>query len=157
MKFMVKFFFVCLAAFIFISCDDLVVFEENASIANAKWNTSDVKSFEFDITDTVRMHDLFVNLRNGENYPYSNIYLFIELQFPNGKKSMDTLECTLADETGRWYGSSGAGDIYENRFTYYQRRQFPLGGRYRIDIVQAMRTDVLEGIYDVGFRVARSK
>lgn len=139
------------------SCDELVVFEENSAIEKATWNASDVKSFEFNIDDTVTMHDIFVNLRNGENYPYSNIFFFIELQFPNGKKSLDTLECKLADETGRWYGTSGIGDIYENRFLYYGKRQFPITGRYRIDINQAMRSPELAGIYDVGVRVARSE
>ena len=107
------------------------------------------------VDDTVGFYDLFINLRNENSYRYSNLYLFVEINFPNGKTSRDTVECPLADPTGRWYGS-GLGDLYDNRILYKRQRQFPLAGEYSIMIEQAMRDSVLRGISDVGFRLARS-
>jgi gliding motility-associated lipoprotein GldH len=63
------------------------------------------------------------------------------------------LECPLADQLGNWYGS-GLGSIFDNRVLFRERKKFPLSGHYKVDIHQAMRTDALEGIYDVGFRLA---
>jgi gliding motility-associated lipoprotein GldH len=105
--------------------------------------------------DTTTLHNFYINLRNGENYAYSNIYVFVELEFPNGKKSIDTVECILADPTGKWIGS-GSGSIYDNRFLYQHGKQFPLSGRYKVNIQQGMRTDELNGINDVGFRISRT-
>jgi gliding motility-associated lipoprotein GldH len=34
--------------------------------------------------------------------------------------------------------------------------QFPIRGHYRVNILQAMREDELQGIHDVGFRIARA-
>ena len=138
------------------SCDNDVVFEQNQSIAGAMWAAKSPVNFEFDIQDTVRLHNFYINLRNGEEYPYSNLYLFVETEFPNGKKSIDTLNCPLADASGHWYGH-GLGDIYDNRIIFRERKQFPLSGRYKMSIHQAMRTDQLNGIYDVGFRLTQAK
>jgi gliding motility-associated lipoprotein GldH len=135
------------------SCEAPPVFEENKPIVDAKWNEKQPVQFEFDIQDTVRLHNFYINVRNGENYAYSNLYLFVEMEFPNGKLAIDTLSCPLADATGKWYGS-GLGDIYDNRIIYRERKQFPLAGHYRVSIYQAMRNENLEGIYDIGFRLS---
>lgn len=141
---------------IFTSCDSTVEFEENKVIDKATWKASEPAHFEFEMKDTLTLHNFYVNLRNGENYAYSNIFFFIEMEFPNGKKSIDTVECFLADPTGKWLGK-GAGDIYDNRFLYQHGKQFPIAGRYKIDIYQGMRVEELEGVYDVGFRLSRTK
>jgi gliding motility-associated lipoprotein GldH len=137
------------------SCDDKLVFEENRAIPESMWAADEPMLFEFDITDTVRLHDFFINLRNGEEYPYSNLFLFVEMEFPNGKKAVDTLDCPLADASGRWYGS-GLGRLFDQRVLYRSRVRFPLVGHYRVDIYQAMREKELKGIHDIGFRVAAS-
>jgi gliding motility-associated lipoprotein GldH len=142
---------VCLA-----SCDDQVVFEENKAIENGNWKNTDNVHFQFNITDTVSFHDFFINVRNGEEYPYSNVYLFMEMEFPNAKRSIDTINCYLADPTGKWLGT-GIGKLYDQRFRIRNRKQFPLAGRYTVTIRQGMRTPELEGIYDVGFRISKSE
>lgn len=144
-----------LLAFVFTACDDKMVYEENAEISESVWSISDEKEFEFDVMDTITLHNLLINVRNGENYPYSNLFLFVELQFPNGKRAVDTLECYLADPTGAWIGT-GIGDIYDSRFVYQKKKSFPLAGHYKLIIGQAMRVDDLEGIYDVGFRLEKA-
>ncbi len=137
------------------SCDSTVIFEENQAIENASWKVSSPARFEFEMKDTTTLHNFYINIRNGENYAFSNIYVFVELEFPNGKKSIDTVECYLADPTGKWIGS-GSGSIYDNRFLYQHAKQFPLSGRYKVSIQQGMRVEELKGIYDVGFRISRT-
>jgi gliding motility-associated lipoprotein GldH len=58
--------------------------------------------------------------------------------------------------------SRGLGDVYkrqlyDNRIIYKSRKQFPLSGHYKVSIHQAMRVNPVDGIYDVGFRLAKSK
>ncbi|MCC6600064.1 MAG: gliding motility lipoprotein GldH [Crocinitomicaceae bacterium] len=142
--------------FFLASCDHNVVFEKNEKIEKGVWKAANPFTMEFDVSDTVRLHNFYINLRNGEEYPFSNIFLFVAMEFPNGKKSVDTLECPLADPTGRWYGS-GLGDLYDSRILFKERKQFPLAGHYKVEIAQAMRTEELKGIYDIGFRVTSSQ
>lgn len=138
------------------ACDKQAVFEENKSFDNGVWSYNDPARFIFDVSDTVSRNDFFINLRNGDAYPYMNLFLFVRMDFPNGRTSIDTLECILADGAGNWLGS-GLGDLYDNRFLYKSGRAFPIPGTYKIEIRQAMRVDDLPDVYDVGFRVARSE
>jgi gliding motility-associated lipoprotein GldH len=145
-------------AFVFgillISCDAGLVFEENRPLENAVWRASEPQSFSFEILDTVSPHNLYVNIRNGDDYPYMNIFLFVEIKFPNGKTASDTLECVLADSHGKWLGS-GLGAIHDNRILYRKNTSFPVPGQYEVQIAQAMRNEELASVYDVGLRIAR--
>ncbi|MCB0760759.1 MAG: gliding motility lipoprotein GldH [Flavobacteriales bacterium] len=145
-----------MCAALLISCDDNMVFEQNQEIDGAVWSWDEPVRFQFQVSDTVSRHNFYINLRNGNDYPYSNMFLFVTLNFPNGKKSVDTVECFLADQAGRWYGT-GMGNMHDNRFLYKQNKQFPLAGNYRIEIHQAMRQDDLPDIHDVGFRLSRGQ
>jgi gliding motility-associated lipoprotein GldH len=136
-------------------CDEKRVYDQSLPLEGGSWPAVEALHFEFDMEDTVALHNLYINLRNGEEYQYSNLFLFVELEFPNGKKSVDTLECPLADAFGNWYGS-GLGSVYDQRILYRSRVQFPIRGHYRVNIFQAMREDELQGIHDVGFRIARA-
>ena len=55
---------------------------------------------------------------------------------------------------GHWLGS-GLGDLYDNRIIFKEKKKFPMAGRYRISIQQAMRENPLMDIQDIGFRVSK--
>lgn len=138
------------------ACSDDAIFEENRPLEEGLWNKEDAVQFLFDIQDTVSRFDLFINMRNGGAYPYMNAFLFVKMEFPNGRSSIDTVECFLADQRGQWLGS-GLGDMYDNRFLFKKGRTFPIPGTYRVEIRQAMRVEDLPEIYDVGLRIAPAK
>ena len=152
-----KLFLAVLLILVFLSsCDRSRVFEENRKIENSVWLASKPVTFNFEVTDTVSRNNFYINLRNGDDYPYMNIFVFITTRFPNGKTSVDTLECFLADQRGKWLGS-GLGDIYDNRILFKENKAFPIPGKYEVEIAQAMRQEELPSIYDVGFRVAKTQ
>jgi gliding motility-associated lipoprotein GldH len=142
-----------LSSLLLVGCDQNVVFENNIMISPDGWKQDEVVQFEWDITDTISLHNFYVSIRNGEGYQYSNIFLFVSMEFPNGKMSVDTIDCPLADADGHWLGS-GLGDLYDNRIIFKERKKFPMAGHYRITIQQAMRKENLEEIHDVGFRLS---
>lgn len=146
-----------LVALISTSCGgEEAVFEQNQAIAGGEWGIDDQVSFDFTIEDTLSNHDFFVNIRNSGDYEYSNLYLFVKTTFPNGKSALDTVECILADPSGRWLGS-GVGDIIDHQVLYKFKRRFPLAGGYNITLRHAMREDPLEGILDAGIRIAKTE
>jgi len=154
---MKKLIFFLSIAFLLGSCSDDFVYEGNMPIEGGVWDSKQVANFEFDIRDTVSLHDFFIDVRNGEQYEFSNLFVFIEMEFPNGKLAVDTLECPMADELGNWYGKGGLGDLYDNRIIYKSKKQFPIAGHYKVSIHQGMRVNPLPGIYDIGFRLSKSK
>jgi gliding motility-associated lipoprotein GldH len=147
------FFLAC--AFLLSSCESNSVFEGNQPVNPQEWKSFDPVHFEFETHDTITLHNFYLNVRNREDYAYSNLFFFVEMEFPNGKKSVDTVECLLANEQGQWLGEPTA-NIYSHEFLYQRAKQFPLGGRYKVDIRQGMRPDALKGITDVGFKLTHT-
>jgi gliding motility-associated lipoprotein GldH len=144
----------CAAIVILTACDAKRYFEENKPIVKGIWKAEEKAHFDIQITDTVARYNFFLNVRNSLDYPYSNLYLFIHTTNPTGKKSQDTLECQLADYTGKWLGS-GFGSIKFSRFLIQKRVHFRQRGHYIFELEQAMRVKELKGIVDVGIRIEK--
>jgi gliding motility-associated lipoprotein GldH len=138
------------------SCEDNRFFEEYVSIPNSTWNASEQAQFEVNILDTTAQYDFYINIRNTASYPYSNLFLFINTFFPDGRASRDTVEIFLADKEGKWLGE-GSGNIYDNRVLFKRNVIFPLSGTYRFEVEQAMRQESLPEIMDVGLRIEKKQ
>lgn len=148
---------------LFCSCDKKRVFDEYKNL-DGKWNKDSIVSFEIDQKDTVSRYNLFVNVRSNNSYPYSNLFLIVEMQQPGTKLTkVDTLEYQMANPDGSLMGD-GFTDTKESKLWYKENVHFPKPGKYRFNIMQAMRqtgkvpgVQVLEGVTDVGFRIESTK
>jgi gliding motility-associated lipoprotein GldH len=140
----------------FSSCDDNRLYEENRDVKEGVWDINDRLFFDFDVPDSVTKYNFYFNIRNTDDYPYSNIYVFFKTTFPNGKTSVDTVEFPLADENGRWYGK-GQGDVHDCRLVFKQGVRFPLAGKYHLEVEQAMRMEKLPGVLNAGIRIERAE
>lgn len=141
---------------LFPSCDKTRIFEENQTIPDNVWGIANILKFEVEITDTIHPANFYINVRNADGYPYSNLFLFIKSTFPNGKMAMDTLECILADDKGKWLGS-GMGDIYDNQIPFKKNVRFPMSGKYIFELQHGMRKDTIPLIMDAGIRIEKAE
>lgn len=139
------------------SCDSNKVYEEYMEVENASWNKELVANFEFEAKDTISAHNLYINVRNTGDYPYSNLYLFVTLKGPNGNLLRDTVNCILADNSGKWLGS-GIGDLWDLQVPYIGGFKFAQTGNYVFSLEQAMRVEGgVDGITDVGLRIEKTE
>ncbi|OYQ43753.1 gliding motility lipoprotein GldH [Flavobacterium cyanobacteriorum] len=151
------------ALFLFCSCDNKRVFDEYKAL-NGKWNKDSIVSFETEFKDTASKYNLFINIRNNNSYPYSNLFLIVQMQQPGTNiTKVDTLEYQMAYPDGTLMGE-GFTDVKENKLWYKENVSFPKPGKYRFSIQQAMRrtgkvpgVQELEGITDVGLRIESTK
>ncbi|MBG6131527.1 gliding motility-associated lipoprotein GldH [Aquimarina sp. EL_43] len=157
-----RFFLIVCIVIGMISCDDKQVFDTYHTVANA-WEMDEKVSFTLPELDTTQSYNLFINIRNNNEYKYSNLFLISEMKFPNGKILTDTLEYRLAAPDGKWLGT-GFSDLKENKLWYKENVSFKEKGNYKITIEHAMRKngDVngissLEGITDIGFRIENAQ
>jgi gliding motility-associated lipoprotein GldH len=147
--------FLIAAVVILGSCGSRSVYDRSIEISERGWHEDSIVVFDdVIISDTISLHNFYINLRHSTDYRYSNFYLFLNTTLPNGRITRDTIEMILADNYGKWYGK-GFGHIRENRILVRQNLKFPLKGSYRFAIEQAMREDdrVLEGMRNVGIRI----
>lgn len=140
----------------FVSCDGTRLYEENREVNGGVWDMKQKLAFDFEIPDTTTKYNFYFNVRNTDEYPYSNLYVFFHTSFPNGKMGNDTIEFPLADEQGRWYGK-GQGDVHDCRLIFRKGVRFPLAGKYHMEIEQAMRMEQLPGVIDAGIRIERAE
>ena len=150
-----KYIYLFLVLAVFSSCGFNYLYNELVSINDAKWYKDELAHFEVEISDSLSSHDFILSLRNNTNYRYSNLFIFMTTHFPNGNITSDTIECVLADQTGRWLGK-GWGNIKENEIILKSGLQFPLVGKYEFYIQQAMREDTLDGIESVGLIIEKA-
>lgn len=145
-----------LSVIFFTACDPGLVFEKNKKMDNATWNSTDIVKFNVTIPDTVTGYNYYINIRNTTEYGFSNLFMFVKTVYPDGKISVDTAECYLADIQGRWLGK-GKGRIIDNRILFRKKVRFPQAGVYSFEYEQGMRVNQLYGIEDIGIRIEKSE
>lgn len=140
------------------SCDSKGVYDEYEAVAR-EWHKDSVVSFKLGKLDSLKSYDLYINVRNNNDYKYSNLFLITEIQFPKGKVISDTLQYNMAAPNGEWLGT-GFGDVKESKLWYKENVNFSEPGEYEVRIKQAMRKngavegiEYLKGITHVGFRI----
>ncbi len=136
------------------ACQDAVVFQDQKAIDGLSWHYENKLVFEVPIRDTLSLHKMYLDIRNSTDYKYSNLFLFLDIEFPDGQVLRDTLECVLADRRGQWTGR-GFGQFRFNRFLFRDDVWFPSEGLYTFRLYQGMRDDELYGISDAGIRIEK--
>ncbi len=149
--------FILITLFLF-SCDEKRVFDEYKSVGSA-WNKDSIVSFDLPKLEAIKSYNLFLNLRNNDNYPFNNLFLLVSLENPDGLTKVDTLEYAMANLDGSLLGE-GFSDTKESKLFYKENLKFDKKGLYKVRIQQAIRQNgkikgekELNGITEVGFRI----
>ena len=141
-----------------ISCDKKRVFDEYKSVGKT-WHKDSIVTFELPKLDPKKNFNLYVNVRDNDDYPFNNLFLIVSLEQPNRKVKVDTLEYQMTNPDGTLLGD-GFSDIKESKLFYRDNVNFTQKGIYKVYIQQATRQTgkiegitALPGITDVGFRI----
>ena len=137
-----------------VSCSHKEVFFKYRSFASAGWNREDTAVFNVKIEDNSQPYRVTIELRNDNNYPFSNIWLFVDYKTPDGNSRLDTVGYDLADVYGKWKGR-GLG-LFNLSIPYEDTILFPDTGTYIYSISQGMRDNPLKGISDIGLKVSKN-
>ena len=138
------------------SCDPNRIYESNVVLPDDGWHRAKCARFEVEITDTINSCNIFVNVRNNSKFKWMELWLFVDAYSPSGYMQRDTLKIMLADSYGKWLGH-GLGDKYDNRILFHRNIRFPVSGLYIFEYEQAMRSESLVGIDDIGLRIELAK
>lgn len=148
--------------FSLVSCDKQRVFDEYQKI-DGTWHKKQKIAFSFDQNDTVQRYNMFVNIRNNNDYPFNNVFLIVSMLQPNGVTKVDTLEYQMANPDGSLMGE-GWSDVKESKLWYKENENFHQKGKYVVNIEQAVREtgkvpgmEQLPGVSEIGFRIEKTK
>lgn len=147
--------FIFVQVLLLCSCEDSTLTEQTASVDPLGWKINDTIGFSYEVKDSLVPVDFLVTTRNESNYPYSNMFLFLDTRFPDGRMIRDTVELTLASTEGKWLGE-GFGSIKFSSFLLKHNVLFPMNGTYRFIVGHGMRDEALKGIHDIGIKIQKA-
>lgn len=149
--------FILITLFLF-SCDKKRVFDEYKSVGSA-WNKDSIVTFDLPKLEPSKSYNLYLNVRNNDNYPFNNLFLLVSLENPDGLTKVDTLEYEMANNDGTLLGE-GFSDTKESKLFFKENQIFNKKGQYKVRIQQAVRQNgkvkgekELKGVTEVGFRI----
>lgn len=141
-----------------VACDENRIYDTNQDLAGNQWLVTEKPEFEFTISDPAVNYSIYCNIRNAVSYPYARLFVNYELMDSAGNGLQKNLvSAFLFDQkSGKPFGDSGLGDLYDQRIPLLENYSFKAPGKYKIRLAQYMRTDTLQGIVAVGVRVQKS-
>jgi len=139
------------------SCDSSRLFEQNVSLEGRYWPVQEPMIFDFKIEDTSQSYNIYYNVRNSLEYPYARLFIQYSLSDSTGLLLDKKLNAQFLfdQKTGKPFGQSGIGDVFDHQFLLIEKQKFNYPGRYQLKIEQYNRQDTLRGVLAVGARIEK--
>ncbi|MDR1668177.1 MAG: gliding motility lipoprotein GldH [Bacteroidales bacterium] len=144
------------AALLLASCDTNKIYETHLRIPDDGWKQNDIKRFNVYVADTASACNIYINVRNNNQYKSMELWLFVTVGSPSGKRQRDTVSIRIADEYGKWIGN-GLGSHFDTRLLFQKDIRFPETGIFTFEYEQGMRDEPLIGVEDIGLRIEKSE
>lgn len=142
------------AAGVLSACDDQTVYHSYQSVPEKGWGKSDTLFFDVPVYDSLDILRLSTGVRNGNNYPYQDLYLFVSHNLEDSTRwQTDTLKFVLSDKEGKWIGT-GWGNLYQSTQPL-RSAIIRHPGNYTIKVAHGMKDETLNGINDIGIKIER--
>jgi gliding motility-associated lipoprotein GldH len=149
---------IALSCLLLSACDDARVYEKNKDFDKRLWLVNDTARFDFEVTEGDELYNIHCNLRNSVDYKWQRIFINFVLSDSAGHTLSSKLVSNYLFEpkTGKPFGRSGLGDLYDHRFPLLSAYALK-PGKYSVTLQQLMRADTLQGILAAGIRVERAE
>lgn len=141
-------------SFFLFSCERNNVFDKSSPIPGNQLTYKDSLAFQVQVTDTLSEYNVYVNLRHLATYPYSNMWIKLKTISPDGKAQEKDLSLPMADEFGKWYGTS-VSDIVDQKILIQPNASMPRSGTYTFILFQNSRDSIVTDLLDMGVRLER--
>lgn len=137
------------------SCREQSLIDENKAIHERRWFREQEPIFTVKVDSPTTAYDLFLNIRNSVNFQFSDLFLEVEQRNPDSTRINYVVKIKMTNGEGLWIGK-GSGNLYSQQVRFLSDYHFPDSGMYTFKVKQNMRANPVEGIHDVGIRIAAS-
>ena len=74
--------FLLISLLLLTSCDKEMVYDQYVSLENGSWKWNDVAVFDIDVTDTLSLNNIFIQVRHSTDYPPEQSLYVCECERP---------------------------------------------------------------------------
>lgn len=140
----------------FISCNQSAVLDKFYKLPeNNRWLKSDVKTFEFSITDESLDYDMILQFSHVYDYQYNSVPLKMTIESPSGDKKVITVDLKIKDSSGKQLAEC-SGDICDLKQKIFEKTKLSKGN-YKISITQEFKGSYLPNVLGIGLIIEKSK
>jgi len=137
-----------------VACSAADYYNEYRPTGLKGWHRDSVLTLSVEVTDTLSVCDMYLQLRHAGRYPYRNLWLEASLSDSNRLVIYsDTVELLLADADGNWLGA-GSGQILHFDQPYRRGIVFGSPGIYQFKLRHCMDDILLKDVSHAGLRIA---
>jgi gliding motility-associated lipoprotein GldH len=141
--------------FVTISCESSIC-DQTINFENGKWQESNPVTFKFEIKDTAKQYDIFLEVNHGTDYGHQNFYCLVESYSPLGLAQRQVNSLELSSKKGKWTGICNS-ETCNRKIPFITRSVFDIPGSYKIRLTQYSRKNPLAGINSLRLIVEQTK
>ena len=138
------------------ACNNSTFYHQEKIFETEAWHKDSVKVFQPVIEDTSTVLNIGFSLEHSNVYPYSNLWLFVDVKSPDGEMQTDTMEYFLAEPNGQWIGK---GNDRSRRLYWLYKGGVKMAqpGAYKFELQQGMRRDKLNGLQTISLWIEKAE
>lgn len=141
---------------VFVSCQPINLFEQNTIYPEHQWPSKQSNTYQFNVTDSTALYNVYFVIRHHNAYHYKNIWLQVSLQAAGDSVHTQMVNLNLAEDLKGWLGA-GMGDLFDHRIALFGAPMRFKNGLQTISLQHIMREDPLQSILSTGIRVEKAK
>ena len=140
---------------LFIACNGYQ-YDEQRKIKDAEWTYKDLVEFNFEISDTNSLYNIYLEVTHDAAYTAQNLYAKVFVTFPDSKERNQLVSMELADGRGEWLGKC-ASKKCTRRIPFMPNAAFDQIGKYKLKFEQFSRLEKVKGIESLRLIVEKLK
>lgn len=140
---------------VFLACNGYQ-YDEQRKIKDADWAYKDLLEFNFEISDTNSLYNIYLEVVHDAAYTAQNLYCKVFVSFPDAKERTQLASLELADSRGEWLGNCGSKKC-TRRIPFMPNTSFDQIGMYKLKFEQFTRLEKVKGIESLRLIVEKLK
>ena len=137
---------------ILISCSKQNQFNQFDTFGDEnRWQKSDAKTFEFEITDVAQLYNLTFRFSHVYDYQFATVPINFVIENPAGEKENHSIDLAIKDDNGKDLGES-AGDVCDLNYKIEKNLKLQKG-KYKVTFSHSFNGPYLPNVIGIGLNV----
>jgi len=129
------------------------IYEKHKDLSpNVEWLRSDVRSFAFQIDDTISSYEVGVALRYASGFVHQYGKVSMVLTSPSGKSTEHMFSLKVREDNGDYIGEPGF-EIWDSHHPVLKNVFFEESGEYTATFQHAMERDPMNMVMEIGLTI----
>ncbi|MES2411817.1 MAG: hypothetical protein V4535_10280 [Bacteroidota bacterium] len=139
-----------------ISCSKQNQFSEFDTFGeDNRWQKTEAKTFEFDITDDAPSYNLTFKFSHVYDYQFATVPINFTIENPTGEKENLSVDLAIKDDSGKELAEC-AGDVCDLKYSIKEKTKLQKG-KYKITISHNFEGPYLPNVIGIGLNVDSAK